>query len=460
MLLLLNKKNDTLQAALLENGRLTEIYFPDEDESVAGNIFVGKIEKFVPALEAAFVKLTNDENGFLRIKDIRDEYLNFFGLKKLQEGQKVLVQVKKESGTKKGPQVTTNIGLPGRYVVLMPFSHSVGISRKIHQEEDRVRLKKLGHEIRDKFECGVILRTASSEVSEEYIWGEVEILYSTWLKIVDDFKRSKKVKLLYKDLDTDSFVFREFLKAGVEEVIANSAELRELVRSYSKNIRVKVVETDVFEEYGVNKELKRVLNRSIPLPSGGEIVVDKTEAMVVIDVNSGHYTSTDDHEQLSEITNLEAVKEIARILRLRNLGGMIIVDFIDMKTEASKNKILQAMKAEVMKDRNRVEIYGFTQLGLLEMTRKRTTKSLDERFTVSCPVCSGGGRVINPQFVIEKLMYELTHKPADVSQAIIKLHPYFKELINKEELRQISKLNVHLHFMYHDPNSYELSWKK
>ncbi|MEJ5257781.1 MAG: Rne/Rng family ribonuclease [Fervidobacterium sp.] len=460
MLLLLNKKNDTLQAALLENGRLTEIYFPDEDESVAGNIFVGKIEKFVPALEAAFVKLTNDENGFLRIKDIRDEYLNFFGLKKLQEGQKVLVQVKKESGTKKGPQVTTNIGLPGRYVVLMPFSHSVGISRKIHQEEDRVRLKKLGHEIRDKFECGVILRTASSEVSEEYIWGEVEILYSTWLKIVDDFKRSKKVKLLYKDLDTDSFVFREFLKAGVEEVIANSAELRELVRSYSKNIRVKVVETDVFEEYGVNKELKRVLNRSIPLPSGGEIVVDKTEAMVVIDVNSGHYTSTDDHEQLSEITNLEAVKEIARILRLRNLGGMIIVDFIDMKTEASKNKILQAMKAEVMKDRNRVEIYGFTQLGLLEMTRKRTTKSLDERFTVSCPVCSGSGRVINPQFVIEKLMYELTHKPADVSQAIIKLHPYFKELINKEELRQISKLNVHLHFMYHDPNSYELSWKK
>ncbi|MGB9795887.1 Rne/Rng family ribonuclease [Fervidobacterium gondwanense] len=460
MLLLLNKKNDTLQAALLENGRLTEIYFPDEDESVAGNIFVGKIEKFVPALEAAFVKLTNDENGFLRIKDIRDEYLNFFGLKKLQEGQKVLVQVKKESGTKKEPQVTTNIGLPGRYVVLMPFSHSVGISRKIHQEEDRVRLKKLGHEIRDKFECGVILRTASSEVSEEYIWGEVEILYSTWLKIVDDFKRSKKVKLLYKDLDTDSFVFREFLKAGVEEVIANSAELRELVRSYSKNIRVKVVETDVFEEYGVNKELKRVLNRSIPLPSGGEIVVDKTEAMVVIDVNSGHYTSTDDHEQLSEITNLEAVKEIARILRLRNLGGMIIVDFIDMKTEASKNKILQAMKAEVMKDRNRVEIYGFTQLGLLEMTRKRTTKSLDERFTVSCPVCSGSGRVINPQFVIEKLMYELTHKPADVSQAIIKLHPYFKELINKEELRQISKLNVHLHFMYHDPNSYELSWKK
>ncbi|MGQ9856509.1 MAG: Rne/Rng family ribonuclease [Fervidobacterium sp.] len=460
MLLLLNKINDSLQAALLENGRLTEIYFPDEDESVAGNIFVGKIEKFVPALEAAFVKLTNDENGFLRMKDIRDEYLNFFGLKKLQEGQKVLVQVKKESGTKKGPQVTTNVGLPGRYVVLMPFSHSVGISRKIHQEEDRIRLKKLGHEIRDKFGCGVILRTASSEVSEEYIWSEAEILRSTWLKIVDDFKRSKKVKLLYKDLDTDSFVFREFLKAGVEEVITNSVELKELVRNYSKNIRVKVVETDVFEEYGVNNELKRVLNRSIPLPSGGEIVVDKTEAMVVIDVNSGHYTSTDDHEQLSEITNLEAVKEIARILRLRNLGGMIIVDFIDMKTEASKNKILQAMKTEVMKDRNRVEIYGFTQLGLLEMTRKRTTKSLDERFTVSCPICSGSGRVINPQFVVEKLMYDLTHKPTDVSQAIIKLHPYFKELINKEELKQISKLDIHLHFMYHDPNSYELSWKK
>lgn len=459
MILVINKIDDKPQAALFEDRKLIEVYFPDEEESVAGSIFVGRIEKFVPALEAAFVKLSNEENGFLRLKDIRTEYLEFFGLKKLQEGQKILVQIKKEGGHTKGPQVTTNIGLPGRYLVLMPFSKGIGISRKL-LEEDRLRLKEVGIRLREKYNCGFIMRTASSEVGDEYIFEEAKVLFEKWEKLVKDFKRAKKTKLLHKESDIDSFILREFLKENIEEIITNDSSYREIVRRFAKNVRIKVVEGDTFERFGVNEELKKVLKRYIPLPSGGEIVVDKTEAMVVIDVNSGHYTTSESHEALSELINAEAAREIARILRLRNLGGIIIIDFIDMRNEKSKNRILEIMKAEVQKDRNRVEIYGFTELGLLEMTRKRTSKSLDERLTIKCPICYGTGNIVSHETVLKRLLNELLNRPKDVSEAIIKLHHTFKEKINKEEIKKIAKIDVHIHFTHCDPTNYELTWKK
>jgi len=459
VILVINKIDDKPQAALFEDGKLIEVYFPDEEESVAGSIFVGRIEKFVPALEAAFVKLSNEENGFLRLKDVRTEYLEFFGIKKLQEGQKILVQIKKEGGHTKGPQVTTNIGLPGRYLVLMPFSKGIGISRKL-LEEDRRRLKEVGIRLREKYNFGFIMRTASSEVVDEYILEEAKVLFEKWEKLVKDFKRAKKTKLLHKESDIDSFILREFLKENVDEIITNDSSYREIVRRFAKNVRIKVVEGDTFERFGVNEELKKVLKRYIPLPSGGEIVVDKTEAMVVIDVNSGHYTTSESHEALSELINAEAAREIARILRLRNLGGIIIIDFIDMRNEKSKNRILEIMKAEVQKDRNRVEIYGFTELGLLEMTRKRTSKSLDERLTIKCPICHGTGNIVNHQTVLKRLLNELLNRPKDVSEAIIKLHHTFKEKINKEEIKKIAKIDVHIHFTHCDPTNYELTWKK
>jgi len=459
VIVIINKKDDKPQAALFESVKLIEVYFPDDEESVAGSIFVGRIEKFVPALEAAFVKLSNEENGFLRLKDIRSEYLQFFGLKKLQEGQKVLVQIKKEGGHTKGPQVTTNIGIPGRYLVLMPFSHNIGISRKV-LEADRTKLKEIGLKLREKYGAGFIIRTAAVEVSDEYIFEEAEMLFEKWKILVNNFKKAKKNKLLHKESDLDSFILREFLKKDVEEIITNDISYKEIIRKHAKNIRIKVVEGDAFEKFGVNEELRRVLQRSIPLPSGGEIVIDKTEAMVVIDVNSGHYTTSENHEELSERINAEAAREIARILRLRNLGGIIIIDFIDMRSEKSKNNILQIMKSEVIKDRNRVEIYGFTELGLLEMTRKRTSRSLDERLTVKCPVCNGTGNILSPDIVLENLFNALSNGPKDVSEVIIKLHPSFKERIKKEEIKKFIKIDVHIHFTYIDPTNFELTWKK
>ncbi|MGB4262401.1 MAG: Rne/Rng family ribonuclease [Fervidobacterium sp.] len=462
MLLLLNKSSGSREtkAVLLENNQLIEVYLgEEEEESIAGSIYVGKIEKFVPALEAAFVKLANGENAFLRMKDIKADYLDFFSIKKLQEGQKILVQVKKESVGNKGPQITTNIGIAGRYTVILPFSKSIGISRKILNEDDRGRLKTIGRALKEKYGIGIIIRTVAAEISEELIYKEVENLYDKWKEIAKNFKKSRKPKLLYKESDSDEFIIREFLRAEVTEVVTNDENHREIIRKFNQKVIVKVIHGDVFETFSIDEKLREVLKRRIQLPSGGEIVVDRTEAMTVIDVNSSHYIATESHEKLSEEINLEAAKEICRILRLRNIGGIVIVDFIDMKDEKNREQILKTVKTEILKDRNRVEIYGFTHLGLLEMARKRTSKSLDERFTHICPICDGRGRVLNPKVVIERLKREVEKKPPKAKEVIIKLHPEFKDFIDKEELKVFFKTEVHVHYTHIDPNTYEIAWK-
>ncbi|MCX7653187.1 MAG: Rne/Rng family ribonuclease [Fervidobacterium sp.] len=460
-MVLILKKEDRTQAALLENNLLAEIFIPDYDDedTVAGSIYVGKIEKFVNALEAAFVKIANDQNAFLRLKDIKSEYLKFFGFEKLQEGQKILVQIKKEGGLTKGPQVTTNIGIPGRYIVYMPFSKNIGISRRIIDEEDRKRLKQIGEILKEKYNAGFIMRTSAAECNEERIYEEVEELKKKWMIVVETFKRSRKPKLIYKETDNDEFMVREFLKKEVSDVITNSSSIKELVRNYRRDVNVKVVESDPFEDYNIYAQLKSSLRRVHQLPSGGEIVIDRTEALTIIDVNSGHCTNTENHEELSKKINAEAAKEICRLLRLRNIGGIIIIDFIDMEDDQSKDEIIRVLKDETLKDRNKIEIYGFTRLGLLEMTRKRTSKSLDERLNSLCPVCNGTGYVVNPKIVLEKLLKEINKKPKEAKEVIIKLHPSFKQIVDKELIKKVMKVTVHLHFTHTEPDSYELIWK-
>lgn len=462
MILILRKDNkaEKTDAALIENGLLSEIFFHEEDEeSIAGSIYVGKIEKFVPALDAFFVKISSEENGFLRVKDVKSEYLNSFNLKKIQEGQKILVQVKKEGGYLKGPQVTTNIGIPGRCIVYMPFSKTLGISRKIASKEEREKLKKIGEILKEKYDCGFIIRTNAVECSEDRIIQEAEEIDKRWKNILDTFKRAKKTKLIYREENIDEYIVREFLRNEVKEVITNSVTIKDLVRKYRKDIHVKVVENDPFEEYGVYKQLEKSLSRVHELPSGGQIIIDKTEAFTIIDVNSGHFTQIEDHEELSKTINVEAAKEICRLLRLRNIGGIIIIDFIDMKDDENRKEVLNTLKNEILKDRNRIELYGFTQLGLFEMARKRVNRSLDERFTTPCPVCSGSGQVLNPKYVIERLITEVKNKPKNAKEAIIKLHPSFKSVLDKEELKKILKVNLHIHYTHLDPQTYEISWK-
>ncbi|MGB9614574.1 MAG: ribonuclease E/G, partial [Fervidobacterium sp.] len=247
--------------------------------------------------------------------------------------------------------------------------------------------------------------------------------------------------------------------SDVEQVITNSYDLKELIRRYNKNVPVKVIDDDPFETFGIYNQIKKALERTHELPSGGEIVIDKTEALTIIDVNSGHFVDSQDHEELSRRINVEAAREICRLLRVRNIGGIILVDFIDMRTQESKEDILRVIRSEIAKDKNKIDVYGFTQLGLLEMARKRISKSLDERLTAPCPVCGGTGHVLHPKYIVEKLLSEVNNKPRNAKEVIIKLHPSFKSLVSKEKLKDAFNVNVHMHFTHLDPSSYELIWK-
>jgi ribonuclease G len=204
---------------------------------------------------------------------------------------------------------------------------------------------------------------------------------------------------------------------------------------------------------------KELFKRKISLPSGGEIIIDKTEALTVIDVNSKHFTSTQNQQETALITNLEAVEEIFRQLRLRNIGGIIIIDFIDMNEETDKQKVLENVEAETKKDKSKIEIFGFTRLGLLELSRKRTVKSFFDISTTRCPVCDGTGIILSPKTLIKDIYKELNNKPSNAKEVIIKLHPSLKGLIKKDEIKKLFNLEVHIHYTFHDPKTFEISWK-
>lgn len=461
MVLVLNRdrQSEETQAALLDNGKLVEIYLGHEDkEETAGSIYVGRVEKIIPALDAAFVKIGSETNAFLRLKDVKKEYLEFFGVARIYEGQKILVQVKKESVGNKGPQVTTNIALVGRYVILLPLAKSVGVSRKL-DERERERLRTLAKVLREQFGIGVILRTAAVDVNDEVLFEEIKELQAKWQDIVSIFKRSRKPKVLLKEADSDEFLIREFLRREVTEVVTNVQEHRNIVRKFDRNIPVRVIDGNTFEQFNIEEKLLDIYKRRITLPSGGEIVVDKTEALTIIDVNSGRCVATNDHERLSELINVEAAIEICRVLRLRNIGGIVLIDFIDMKDEATKQRVVEVLKKEVSKDRNRVELYGFTKLGLFEMARKRTSKSLDEKLLALCPVCGGTGKVKSPHAVIQRLLKDLENKPRNAKELILKVHPYLKSHLSKTELKEKLKVDVHVHYTHTDPGTYEITWK-
>ncbi len=462
--MVINKTDDTTICALLENGKLYQVIAEEFEDQIAGNIYLGKVEKIVSALDAAFIKLPEGQNGFLRLRDVRREYIEKFAdQKKLTEGQKILVQVKKEGIGKKGPQVTTNIAVVGKLLVLFPFSDTIGISKKITNENERLRLKQIAVNIRNKTGYGCIVRTASEKVEEEDIYKETLILQKIWNDITQTFKRSRKEKLLYKEVDRDEYIVREYVTKKVDYIFTNDSKYRELIRKAfpKRSIKIEVIEEDSFEVFGIYDKINEINKRRIQLTSGGEIVIDRTEAMTVIDVNSAHYTSSSSQSQLSFEINREAAKEIARQIMLRNLSGIIIVDFIDMDTEENQKRIVEILENELSRDKNKVIIHGFTKLGLLEITRKRTTKPLVEKFQITCPICGGSGNVVHPNEILRKILEELSNPPENVNEVIIRVHPYLKNFITKETLSTIKKHNfeIHLHYNYVTPISYELTWK-
>ncbi|MCL6456486.1 MAG: Rne/Rng family ribonuclease [Gorillibacterium sp.] len=400
-------ENGWSRVALLENGRLAEFYLegPDENER-AGNIYKGRVVNVLPGMEAAFVDIGLGKNAFL----YRDELLPPFsddpdGPKPpiqdlVRVGQELLVQVKKETQGGKGARVTTRFSFPGRWMVYMPGADHTAISRKIEAPIERQRLKAWGEHVR-KDHDGMIIRTAAAGHQEETLEKEWNLLHDLWAAALSKSQTLPVPCLIYRDLDLIPRLVRDLFTDQIDELVINDkalgrhiiALLDGMAPGLSAKIHIYRGAIPLFEAYPVQSELERAFKRKIPLDCGGHLVVDKTEAMTVIDVNTGGFTGKDDLEDTVFRTNLEAAAEIVRLLRLRDIGGMIVVDFIDMKLEQHRHEVRAVMEQHAEADRSKPQLIGWTKLGLFEITRTKRRQTLEGRFYETCVVCGGLGRM-------------------------------------------------------------------
>lgn len=445
--IVVNAGHGETRAAVLEDRRLAELYIErDEDERVVGNIYKGRVENVLPGMQAAFVNIGLERNAFLYVDDALAHYRNGIGgddepaervrvrsIKDvLHEGEEVIVQVTKEPIGTKGARVVTNLTLPGRYLVLMPTVEYVGVSRRIDDEQERTRLKTLAKRLRPKG-MGLIVRTIASGKDEEDLIRDGQFLLKVWDRVRRKAAEAKAPALLYKDYDLVYRLVRDSFTPDVTKFVVDSEEeyqkTLDLLETLSPNLKDRVYRyhegPPIFEAYQIEPEIEKALDRKVWLQSGGYIVIDQTEALVSIDVNTGRYIGTTNLADTVLRTNLEAASEIARQIRLRNFGGIIVVDFIDMDSREHEQMVLRRLEEELRKDRTKTHVLGFTHLGLVEITRKKTKQNVPDILQKPCPHCDGSGRVLSEATVAHRLEREL-RKLANSTQAaafLVEAHP-------------------------------------
>lgn len=411
--ILMDFGDEEVSIALLENGKLAEIYLERlSKQRLMGNIYKGRVENVLPGMQAAFVDIGLERNSFLHVEDALPKpcqngtippWKEICISQVLKTGDQIMVQISKEPVGTKGARVTTNITLPGRYLVLMPTGHYVAVSRRIEDEAECQRLKDLMQELlpADK---GVIIRTVANGVDREELAADLKSLMRQWQRILGKAAKANAPALIHRDLDLIHRVLRDTDYQQIQRLTVNNQEgkekLEEILRAGPVPLNPKIsvnTEGDLFARHNIYGQLKEALQRRVWLKSGGYLVFDQVEAFTIIDVNTGKYVGETNLSDTVSKTNLEAVKEISRQLRLRNIGGIIIVDFIDMESPEDKARLLEFLEEELKKDRNRVTVLGMTQLGLVEMTRKKLGHELAYVLEQECPHCHGKGQVFSPE---------------------------------------------------------------
>ena len=444
--------------AILENSELVELSIARKgSKRILGNVYMGRVVNVLPGMQAAFVDVGLDKNCFLYIKEVIDEKCDNIELdtngpkcisKILKMGQEILVQIIREPIGSKGARITTNITLPGRYLVLAPFNRGIGISRKIGNEKERERLKLEIEEIKPA-NMGVIVRTLAKGRERGDFKDDIKFLLRLWQKIDKKKKSAYAPQLIYKDFDLVSKTIRDIFNKEMHEFIINDYDTfslgKDLIELISPHLNERILhyedETDIFEKYDIERQIIRSLNRKIWLDSGGYIVIDSTEALTVIDVNTGKYVGNTSLEDTVYKINIESAAEIAKQLRLRDIGGIIIVDFIDMGKRKHKYEVIKALDKELKKDRTKTKIVGMTKLGLVEITRKKTRKKLEATLKKKCISCNGSGRVYSEQFFLNKIEKEVkrTINHTNCKSVEIKMHPNAVDSI-KEEIRLVEEI--------------------
>jgi ribonuclease E len=406
-LMVITEHGERDQIAILEGRELVQHYVTRAGaRSMVGNVYLGRVQNVLPGMEAAFIDVGKGRNAVLYAGEVNYSPEDLEGAPPriehvLKSGQSVLGQVTKDPIGGKGARLTSQISMPGRYLVLVPNSEVTGISRRLPDEE-RKRLKLILRKIRPDGH-GVIIRTAAEDADEEALAADLARLLEEWKAIEKKAKRAKAPAMLYEEPELTVRSVRDlFTDEEFRELVTDSPRVYQLVTQYLTGIapdllpkvRLHQGKLPVFEEFHVVEQIHKGLDRKVWLPSGGYIVIDRTEAMTVIDVNTGKSVGKTNLEETVVNTNVEAAREVARQLRLRDIGGMIIIDFIDMLLEQNKRKVIDALREEMAKDKTRSQIFDISPLGLLEVTRKRVSGGLLESFSETCPTCEGRGLIV------------------------------------------------------------------
>ena len=459
--------------ALMEDDRLVELMLDRPDQGrLVGDIYLGRVDAVLPGIQAAFVDIGTEKAGFLHVSDLvsaeeddedEDEpgstrargdskrdagrqsgrYPPIQG--QIKKGETVVVQVTKEPIGTKGPRLTAQVSLPGRFLVYMPFSNHVGVSRKIDQREERTRLRQLAREIRPDGAGGLIIRTVGEELNRERFAGEFGRLHALWKKIERRAESSKAPALVHGGAKLVSGVIRDLFSDKLDALIVDNKQVHNEIVQYVKSVdpdlmsRIQLYHDSVplFDRYDIEEEIGEAFQRNVTLPSGGYIIVEPTEALVSIDVNTGKFTGKGkrDPEETILRTNLDAAREVARQLRLRDIGGIIVVDFIDMESQENRAKVLQEMRTQLGRDRARTKAFAVSDLGLVEMTRQRVRPSLFQTLTRVCEHCGGAGRAFTPPTVVRRIERSLKRAAAseDERSILVQIHPEVALHIVEEE---------------------------
>jgi len=443
--------------ALLEDDKLAEIHVERRGkERLVGNIYKGRVANVLPGMQAAFVDIGLERNAFLYAGDILADTSDFeFGQQgdsinlrsnkieeMVKEGQEIVVQVLKQPGGQKGARITTHVTLPGRMLVLMPTVNHVGVSRRIEDEQERSRLKEIMEQIKPS-DMGVIVRTAAVGKTAEDFIGEVRFLERLWRRILQRSEVLRAPRLLHAE---ESLIFRtvrDMFTSDVSEFIINDREYYDKVVAVAHIIapgledRVRMYEggPNIFDDFGIQARIDKALDKKVWMKNGAYIIIDETEALTVIDVNTGKYVGDNNLQQTILEVNIEAAKEIARQLRLRDISGIIIIDFIDMEVEENKYKVVAALEEALARDRTKTNVLGITGLGLVEMTRKKMRRKLSSIVKRTCPYCGGSGLVDSEETTAMNLRRLVLRQLAnsDIKEYLIEVNPVVAKYIESKE---------------------------
>ncbi len=434
-------ENEQTRVALIEDGKLTEIFieynFDEENNNFMssrannsrlarqGDIFIARIDKILPAINAAFASLVKPSKSH---NEPRNAFLYLNEAPEIKAGDYLIVQVIKNAQKNKAPRISARISIPGRWLVLVPDSEETGVSRRIFDNSERKRLKKIADSLKSQVPGhGVIIRTAAEGIDEKFLQEDLNSLIKLWQEIKHKAKTNPAPCLLYRDTGALGRVLRDEISGNIDEIIINNPEEFESVKNFIErfypempNLQLYTGITPIFEYFGIESEIDRALERKVWLKSGAYLVIDQTEALTVIDVNSGKFTDSPDMRHTVLSVNLEAASEIARQMRLRSLGGIVVVDFIDMDFYEDQEQLLKHFDSCIMHDRLKARVFSLTKLGLVELTRKRERPDLKSVLTRNCPICGDNGfveREENLAIKIKRFIRKITS--ANNSQAFL-----------------------------------------